>query len=101
MAKAGRIQATQVFDTAEVAPARHVVRVAVGPPSDLVVLSLDATRDYRRTAPSSASFAKLRADHTNCYRIDHLRSGEWSSLTLTHTNENFNCIQPLGELNWL
>ncbi len=89
MAKAERIQASQVFDTEEVAPARYVVRIAVGPYADLVVLSLDAPPDYRRTAPSGASFAKLRADHMNCYRIDHFRSGEWSSLALAPTNENF------------
>jgi hypothetical protein len=46
MAKAGRLQAIKVFDTAEVAFARHVVRVAVGPHADLVVLSLDAPPDY-------------------------------------------------------
>jgi hypothetical protein len=65
------------------------------------VLSLDAPPDYRRTAPSGASFAKLRADHVNCYRIDHHRSGEWSSLTLNPTKENFHCVQPLNESNWL
>lgn len=36
MARTGRIQASQVFDTQEVAPARYVVRVAVGPHADLV-----------------------------------------------------------------
>lgn len=101
MAKAERIQASQVFDTEEVASARYVVRVAVGPHADLVVLSLDAPPDYRRTAPSGANFAKLRADHMNCYWIDHFRSGEWSSLALTPTNENFHFVQPLGEWGWL
>jgi hypothetical protein len=101
MAKAGRTQARRVCDTEEVAPARHVVSVAAGPHSDLVVLSLDAPPDYRRTAPSGASFAKLRADHTNRYRIDHLRGGAWSSLTLAPTDENFHCVQPLGESDWL
>jgi hypothetical protein len=101
MAKVGRIQASCVCDTEEVAPARHVVRVTAGPHSDLVVLSLDAPPDYRRTAPSGASFAKLRAGHTNRYRIDHLRGGEWSSLALAPTDENFHCVQPLGGSDWL
>ncbi len=101
MAKAERVQVSQVFDTEKVASARYVVRVAVGPHADLVVLSLDAPPDYRRTAPSGATFAKLRADHMNCYRIDYFRSGEWSSQALTPTNENFHFVQPLGEPGWL
>lgn len=99
--RAAKIQASLVCDMEEITSARHVVRVAVGPYSDLVVLSLESPPDYRRTAASGASFAKLRADHTNCYRIDHLRSGVWSSLALAPTDENFHHVQPLGDADWL
>ncbi len=101
MAKAKRLQANRVCDVGEVVPTRHVVRVAVGPHSDLVVLSLGTPPDYRRTASSGASFAKLRADHTNSYRIDHLRNGAWRSLDLLPTRENFHSVQPVGEGEWL
>jgi hypothetical protein len=101
MATAGRIQTSRVFDLAEVVQARHVVRVAVGPRFDLVILSLDTPPDYRRKAPSGASFAKLRADHTNRYRIDHFLDRQWRSLTLSPTKDNYYFVQPLGDDGWL
>ena len=54
MAKAERIQASRVFDTEEVAPARYVFRVAVGPHADLAVLSLDGC-----TSPSALRKRRL------------------------------------------
>jgi hypothetical protein len=99
MGKPGRIQATRVVDLEGIATSRHVV--TVGPRHDLVVLSLEAPPDYRTTAPSGASFAKLRADRPNHYRIDHFLGCEWHSVALPPTKENFHCVQPLGETSWL
>lgn len=101
MPKTGRITATRAFDLEEVVQGRHVVRVAVGPGFDPIILSLDAPPDYRTTAPSGASFAKLRAGHTNHYRIDHFQNGQWRSITLSPTHENYHCVQPLGADEWL
>lgn len=101
MGQPRRIQATQVGDLEEIAASRHVVTVTAGPHHDLVVLSLDAPPDYRTTASGGASFAKLRADRPNHYRIDHFLGGEWHSLALPPTRENFHCVQPLEENRWL
>ncbi len=101
MGTPGRVQATRVVDLEEVTRSRHVITVTAGPENDLVMLSLDAPTDYRMTAPSGCSFAKLRADRPNHFRIDHFRGGEWRSCSLPSTKENFHNIQPLGEGGWL
>jgi hypothetical protein len=101
MEKPERIQATRVCDLEEISASRHVVTVTAGPQHDLVVLSLDGPPDYRRIAPSGCSFAKLRADRPNYYRIDHFLDSEWNSLTLPATKENFHRVQPLGKNGWL
>jgi hypothetical protein len=101
IAKAGRITATRAFDLEEIVPACHVVRVSVGPRFDPVILSMDAPPDYRRTAPPGVSYAKLRADQMNHFRIDHLLNGQWRSVTLAPTRENYHGVQPLGADEWL
>ena len=100
MGTPGRVRATRVADLDEIVGSRHVITVTAGPRNDLVVLSMDAQPDYRETAPSGASFAKLRANRPNHYRIDHFL-GEWHSITLPPTKENFHGVQPLGKEGWL
>jgi hypothetical protein len=95
------MQATRVVDLEEIVASRHVVTVTAGPRHDLVVLSLDSPPDYRMTAPTGFSFAKLQADSPNHYGIDHFRAGEWRSCSLPPTKENFHNVQPLGEDGWL
>lgn len=101
MGTPGRVQATRVADLDEIARSRHVITVTAGPRNDLVVFSMDAQPDYRETAPSGASFAKLRANRPNHYRIDHFLGGEWHSITLPPTKENFHGVQPLSKEGWL
>ncbi len=101
MPKTERITATRTFDLGDVVQARHVVRVIVGPRSDPIILSLDSPLDYRRTAPSGASFAKLQAGHTNRFRIDHFLNGQWRSLPLSPKKENYHFVQPLDDDQWL
>src|SRR5262245_31970709 len=100
MAKPVRVPAARPFDTADIAPGRHLVAVAAGPHADLAVLSLDSPPDYRRASPAGASFPKLRAEVPNRYRIDHHRAGGWSSVVLPATRENFHHVQPLAG-GWL
>jgi hypothetical protein len=74
MPRTERLTAIRAFGLEEVVKGRHVVRIAVGPRFDPIILSLDFPPDYRKTTPSGASFAKLQAVHTNHYRIDHIRN---------------------------
>jgi hypothetical protein len=101
MPRIGRITATRAFGLEEVVQGRHAGRVAVGSKFDPIILSLDAPLDYRKTAPSGASFAKHRADQPNHYRIDHFHNGQWSSLPFPPTRENYHFVQPLGADEWL
>lgn len=100
MAKPVRVPAGLLFDTAAVARGRHVVAVAAGPRNDVAVLSLNAPLDYRRSDPGGAGFPKRHADRPNSYQIDHYQAGEWASVTLPATRENFHHLQPLAG-GWL
>ena len=101
MPKTRQIAATRAFGLKKVVQGRHVVRVAVGPRFDPIILSLDAPPDYRKTAPSGAASPSIGPTTPNRYRIDHFQNGQWRSITLSPTRENFHCVQPLGDDGWL
>lgn len=95
------IMATLVVDLEGIIREPIIVRVAVGPCSDVTVLTLETTPDMRMNVPGRGGFLKLWADRLNHYRIDHLLGGRWHSLTLSPTRENYHFVQPFGGDEWL
>jgi hypothetical protein len=100
MPKRTHVPARRLFDIGDILGDRHLVRVTVSANLEPVVLTLEHPLDYR-IEKEHGSFPKKTADRLNSFRI-HLKAGEeWSSVDLATTRENYHCIQPLGDQQWL
>lgn len=100
MAMPKKIVAQRLFDFASVIGDRHLINATVGPRLDPIVLSLEQQPDYR-IEKNHGSFAKKRADRLNSFRLHSLVGGEWTSVDLEATNENFHFCQSFGDGQWL
>ncbi len=79
-----------------------IVDTSPGPEGDsLSVLSLESDPDYRKTAPSGVSFAKIRADSEQDFLIRSFRDGDVSDVRIGGQTWNFHFCQPLPGGRWL
>jgi hypothetical protein len=100
MRRTKSVTARRLLDFAGVVGHRHIVNVTVGASLDPVILSLEGTPDYR-LATGHGSFPKQRAVSPNHFRIHHRTDGNWATLDLPPTAENYCPVQPLPKGEWL
>ncbi len=88
------------IDFADVIHDGHLITVSAGHGLDPLMLSLKQPPDYR-IERSGGSFPRRQAARPNDFSVHYLMKGDWHTVELEPTSENFHCVQPLGKDKWL